>query len=209
MACGPEITGGGPGGREPPRDEPRDPKRKKEKPREVKILWNSSAKPGTGEAYRPSGVLLNSFDLGGLWPGNNRGGPGGREPPGMSREAPKGKRKSQGRSRYCEIAQPSPEPGRHTDLREYCSVALTWAACGLEITEKVRGGGSPPGMSREAPKGKRKSQGRSRYCEIAQPSPEPGGAYRPSGILLNSLDVGGLRPVFWAAQSGPAKSMGF
>ena len=26
------------GGREPPRDEPRDPKRKKEKPREVKIL---------------------------------------------------------------------------------------------------------------------------------------------------------------------------
>ena len=29
---------GGPGGREPPRDEPRGPKRKKEKPREVKIL---------------------------------------------------------------------------------------------------------------------------------------------------------------------------
>ena len=50
----------------------------------------------------------------------------------MSREAPKGKRKSQGRSRYCEIAQPSPEPGGgHTDLREYCSVALTWAAFGL------------------------------------------------------------------------------
>ena len=116
MACGPEITGGGPGGREPPRDEPRDPKRKKEKPREVKILWNSSAKPGTGEAYRPSGVLLNSFDLGGLWPGNNRGGPGGREPPGMSREAPKGKRKSQGRSRYCEIAQSSLKdyPGRRS-----------------------------------------------------------------------------------------------
>ena len=65
MACGPELTGGGPGGREPPRDEPRDPKRKKEKPREVKTLWNSSAKPGTWEAYRPSGVLLNRFDLGG------------------------------------------------------------------------------------------------------------------------------------------------
>ena len=29
------------------RDEPRGPKRKKEKPREVKILWNSSAEPGT------------------------------------------------------------------------------------------------------------------------------------------------------------------
>ena len=42
------FAGGGPGGREPPRDKPRDPKRKKEKPREVKILWNSSAKPGTG-----------------------------------------------------------------------------------------------------------------------------------------------------------------
>ena len=28
------------------RDEPRGPKRKKEKPREVKILWNSSAEPG-------------------------------------------------------------------------------------------------------------------------------------------------------------------
>ena len=34
--------------------------------------------------------------------------------------------------------------------------------------------GSPPGMSRETPKGKRKSQGRSRYCEIAQPSAEQG-----------------------------------
>ena len=64
-------------------------------------------------------------------------------------------------------------------------------------------------MSREAPKGKRKNQGRSRYCEIAQPSPEPGGAYRPSGVLLSSLDVGGLWPVFWAAQSGPAKSISF
>ncbi len=64
-------------------------------------------------------------------------------------------------------------------------------------------------MSRQAPKGKRKKQGRSRYCEIAQPSPEPGGAYRPSEVLLSSLDVGGLWPVFWAAQSGPAKSMGF
>ena len=34
----PENNRGGPGGREPPRDEPRGPKRKKEKPREVKIL---------------------------------------------------------------------------------------------------------------------------------------------------------------------------
>ena len=53
--------------------------------------------------------------------------------PGLTdgREAPKGKRKNHGRSRYCEIAQPSPEPGGHTDLREYCSVALTWAAFGL------------------------------------------------------------------------------
>ena len=83
------FAGGGPGGREPPQDEPRDPKRKKEKPREVKILWNSSAKPGTGEAYRPSGVLLNSFDLGGQ---EITGGVrGGGSPPGMSREAPKGK----------------------------------------------------------------------------------------------------------------------
>ena len=58
MACGPEITGGGPGGREPPRDEPRDPKRKKEKPREVKILWNSSAKPGTGGGGHISSLVF-------------------------------------------------------------------------------------------------------------------------------------------------------
>ena len=37
-ACGLEITGGVRGGGSPPRDEPRGPKRKKEKPREVKIL---------------------------------------------------------------------------------------------------------------------------------------------------------------------------
>ena len=46
------FAGGGPGGREPPQDEPRDPKRKKEKPKEVKILRNSSAKPGTWETAR-------------------------------------------------------------------------------------------------------------------------------------------------------------
>ena len=34
--------------------------------------------------------------------------------------------------------------------------------------------------STDSPKGKRKSQGRSRYSGIAQPSPEPSGAYRPS-----------------------------
>ncbi len=33
-----------------------------------------------------------------------------------------------------------------------------------EITGGVRGGGNPPGMGREAPKGKRKSQGRSSGC---------------------------------------------
>ena len=93
-------AGGGPGGREPPRDEPRDPKRKKEKPREVKTLWNSSAKPGTGEAYRPSGVLLNSFDLGGLWPGNNRGGPGGWEPP---RDEPRGPKRKKEKPREVKI----------------------------------------------------------------------------------------------------------
>ena len=96
------FAGGGPGGREPPRDEPRDPKRKKEKPREVKILWNSSDKPGTGEAYRPSGVLLNSFDLGGLWPGNNRGGPGGREPP---RDEPRGAKRKKEKPREVEILE--------------------------------------------------------------------------------------------------------
>ena len=45
------------------------------------------------------------------------------------------------------------------------SCAFAWFLRG-----EVRGGGSPPGMSREAPKGKKKSQGRSRYCEIAQSS---------------------------------------
>ena len=40
----------------------------------------------------------------------------------------------------------------------------------IGIPGGVRGGGNPPGMGREAPKGKRKSQGRSRYCEIAQSS---------------------------------------
>ena len=104
---------------------------------------------------------------------------GGGSPPGMSRETPRGKRKSQGRSRYCGIAQPSPEPGRHTDLREYCSIALTWAACGLEITGGVRGGGSPPGMGREAPKGKRKNQGRSRCFDVG--GLWSGGAGAPPG----------------------------
>ena len=80
MRCGPEITGGGPGGRELPWDEPRDPRRKKEKPREVKTLWNSSAKPGTVVAYRPSGVLLNSFYLGGQE--ITEGGQGAGAPPG-------------------------------------------------------------------------------------------------------------------------------
>ena len=57
----------------------------------------------------------------------------------MSREAPKGKRKSQGRSRYCEIAESSPEPGWGA------TKARGPVACGLEITGGVRGGGSPPG----------------------------------------------------------------
>ena len=77
---------------------------------------------------------------------------GGGSPPGMSRETPRGKRKSQGRSRHCGIAQPSPEPGRHTDLREYCSIALTWAACGLGAREPPRDEPRSPKRKKEKPR---------------------------------------------------------
>ena len=79
------------------------PKRKKEKPREVTYCGIAQPSPEPWGAYRPSGGLLSSFHVGGLWPGNNRRGPGAGSPPRMSREAPKGKRKSQGRSRCFDV----------------------------------------------------------------------------------------------------------
>ena len=69
-------------------------------------------------------------------------------------------------------------------------------------------------MSREAPKGKRKSQGKSRYCEIAQPSPEPGGgiqtfgstAQGPCATARRGLAVALLRG-FWGGRKNKATDM--
>ena len=138
------------------RDEPRGPKRKKEKPRGVKIQSDSSAEPGTG------GRGIQTFGSTAQGPCATAKGGGGGLAVAFLRGFGEGREAGRGpKARPNLLSSPSPR----------------------EITGGVRGGGSPPGMSREAPKGKRKNQGRSRYSEIAQPSPEPGGAYRPSGVL--------------------------
>ena len=68
------------------------PKRKKEKPREVTYCGIAQPSPEPWGAYRPSGGLLSSFHVGGLWPGNNRGGPVGRQPPRDEPRGPKRKK---------------------------------------------------------------------------------------------------------------------
>ena len=76
------------------------PKRKKEKPREVTYCGIAQPSPESWGAYRPSGGLLSSFHVGGLWPGNNRGGPGGRRPP---RDEPRGPKRKKEKPRGVKI----------------------------------------------------------------------------------------------------------